>query len=122
VLRRRRFSPFGRSEPTLALPACRQPVFQPDLRLNGFAAARCDSLISLNHSFSVGKYLVSPSSKRLDDGAYCASVSIRSGRGSASTDRVMRFTPRFKSERSACRYAREQGLILASRFAAPAAA
>jgi hypothetical protein len=70
-------------------------------------------LISNTHtshpSIAIGKYLVSSLSKRLDDGAYCASVSIRSGRGSASTDRVMRFSDRFESERAAHLYAHAQG-------------
>lgn len=51
------------------------------------------------------------------DGRFAASVSIRSGRGSASTDRVMRFTGHFDSECDAHRYAREQGLIWVSHAA-----
>ena len=74
---------------------------------------------SYNNSVSVGKYLVSTLSKRLDDGAYCASVSIRSGRGSASTDRVMRFTPQFDSESAAHSYAHAQGLIWVNRSNQP---
>ena len=59
---------------------------------------------------SVGKYLVSPLIKNLDDGRFAASVSIRSGRGSGMHDRVMRFTPRFASHAAALRYAVDQGL------------
>ena len=66
---------------------------------------------SNNHPIAIGKYLVSPLAKRLADGLYAASVSIRSGRGSASTDRVMRFKGSFFSENAAHRYAREQGLV-----------
>jgi len=77
-------------------------------------------LISKHNTISVGKYIVSPLSKPLDDGGYCASVSIRGGRGSASTDRVMRFTGRFDSERAAHRYAQEQGLIWVSQSSLPA--
>lgn len=62
-------------------------------------------------SVAIGKYQVSSLSKRLDDGGYRASVSIRSGRGSATTDRVMRFTHRFDSEPAAHLYAHEQGMI-----------
>ena len=51
----------------------------------------------IQHSIAVGKYLVSPLIKDLDDGRFAASVSIRSGRGSGMHDRVMRFTPRFVS-------------------------
>ncbi|RYF33139.1 MAG: hypothetical protein EOO26_09195 [Comamonadaceae bacterium] len=64
----------------------------------------------IQHSIAVGKYLVSPLIKTQDDGRFAASVSIRSGRGSGMTDRVMRFTPRFGSHAAAARYAVEQGL------------
>ena len=64
----------------------------------------------LQHSIAVGKYLVSPLIKDLDDGRYAASVSIRSGRGSGTHDRVMRFTPSFASHASAVRYAIDHGL------------
>ena len=70
-------------------------------------------------STAVGKYLVSPLSKRLDDGRYGASVSIRSGRGSASTDRVMRFKDLFESADAAHRYAHEQGLIWVAQSSQP---
>ena len=68
-------------------------------------------MISSHHSIAIGKYLVSPLSRPLDDGGFLSSVSIRSGRGSASTDRVMRFIGRFDTARAARRYAREQGLL-----------
>ncbi|MDC8785376.1 hypothetical protein [Roseateles koreensis] len=61
-------------------------------------------------SIEVGKYLVSPIIKAQDDGSFAASVSIRSGRGSASHDRVMRFTKRFHTQRAAVRYATAEGL------------
>jgi hypothetical protein len=64
----------------------------------------------IQHSIAVGKYLVSPLIKTQDDGHFAASVSIRSGQGSGMTDRVMRFTPRFRSHSAAVRYAVEQGL------------
>ena len=63
-----------------------------------------------NKSIEVGKYLVSPMIKTPADGSFAASVSIRSGRGMASHDRVMRFTPRFISQRAALRYATSEGL------------
>jgi hypothetical protein len=64
----------------------------------------------INNSMAVGKYLVSPLVRRLEDGLFTASVSIRSGRGSASHDRVMRFTPHFADATQALQYAIEQGL------------
>lgn len=64
----------------------------------------------IQHSIAVGKYLVSPLVKTQDDGHFAASVSIRSGQGSGTTDRVIRFTPRFRSHAAAVRYATDQGL------------
>lgn len=58
----------------------------------------------------VGKYLVSPLSKLADNGHYLASVSIRSGRGSATHDRVLRFVQPFGSPGEAEAYATRQGL------------
>jgi len=64
----------------------------------------------IQHSIAVGKYLVSPLIKNLDDGRFAASVSIRSGHGSGTHDRVMRFTPSFANQAAAIRYALDQGL------------
>lgn len=64
----------------------------------------------LNHStISLGKYRISSLSKPLGNGRYGAAVSIRSGRGSASTDRVLRFVPHFDCEDEAHHYAHAQG-------------
>jgi hypothetical protein len=45
------------------------------------------------------------------DGRFRASVSIRSGHGSACTDRVMRFTDTFDSADAAHHHAHAQGLM-----------
>lgn len=63
-----------------------------------------------NTNISIGKYLVSPLTKRLDDGRFAASVSIRSGRGSGMHDRVLRLTPLFGCNATASHYATQQGL------------
>jgi hypothetical protein len=68
------------------------------------------SMDIIQHSIAVGKYLVSPLIKDLDDGRFAASVSIRSGRGSGTHDRVIRLTPRFASHASAVRFAIDHGL------------
>jgi hypothetical protein len=60
-------------------------------------------------TFAVGKYLVSPLIKLTESGDYAAAVSMRSGRGSATHDRVLRFVPRFPTSEAARRYAIEQG-------------
>jgi hypothetical protein len=59
---------------------------------------------------SVGKYLISPLTRALDNGWFAASVSIRSGRGSTTTDRVLRLTRLFQDSSSAADYARAEGL------------
>jgi hypothetical protein len=53
----------------------------------------------------IGKYLVSSSTRRADGGRYAAALSIRSGRGSMTHDRVMRFEPTFRSRGQALRFA-----------------
>jgi len=75
-----------------------------------YVAAQVISMNSMNTNIAVGKYLVSPLTKQLDDGRYAASVSIRSGRGSGTHDRVMRFTPVFGSNNAAANYATAQGI------------
>ncbi|MFM8609434.1 MAG: hypothetical protein ACKOCJ_03080 [Burkholderiaceae bacterium] len=59
----------------------------------------------------IGNHLISPLSRQDETGHHRASVSIRSGRGSTSHDRVMRFAPCFDSRDGALRYAAEQGLL-----------
>ena len=60
---------------------------------------------TLEKAFSVGKYLVSPLTRRTDSGRYMASVSIRNG----MHDRVLRFVPEFSSRESALQYAATEG-------------
>jgi hypothetical protein len=62
------------------------------------------------NTFAVGKYLVSPLVTRTDAGRFAASVSIRSGQGSATHHRVLRFVPRFDTRDGAQRYAVDHGL------------
>jgi hypothetical protein len=59
---------------------------------------------------TVGKYRIAACPTQVDGGAYAAQVSIASGHGRASTDRVMRFIPEFPSHDAASRYAIQQGL------------
>lgn len=47
--------------------------------------------------------------RQTDEGRYTASVSIRSGRGAASHDRVFRFMPTFATREDALDYALAQG-------------
>jgi hypothetical protein len=58
----------------------------------------------------VGKYIISPLTKALDNGWYACSVSIRSGSGSTTTDRVVRLTRLFRDQVAAAEYALAEGL------------
>ena len=71
---------------------------------------------------AVGKYLVSPLAKLQGEGRYAASVSIRSGRGSETHDRVMRFSELFDSAASALQYATEHALGWIKERSVPACA
>lgn len=57
----------------------------------------------------MGKYLVSPLTSMQEPGCFTASVSIRSGQGHGTHDRIFRFTPAFPSREGARRYAAQQG-------------
>lgn len=58
----------------------------------------------------VGKYLISPLTRVLDDGRYAASVSIRSGSGRGTHDRVVRLAPLFSDHATAVHYATSEGM------------
>ncbi|MBI2731797.1 MAG: hypothetical protein HYX44_00290 [Aquabacterium sp.] len=62
-----------------------------------------------NNALSVGKYLLSPLVKLTESGQYAASVSVRSGRGCGTHDRIYRFTPFFATREEATLYALAQG-------------
>lgn len=68
-------------------------------------------MTTLHHNkIEVGKYLVSPVAKANTCGGFAASVSIRSGRGSETHDRVLRFTGLFDTAALALQYATEHAL------------
>ena len=58
----------------------------------------------------MGKYRIAACPRPLPNGRYEAQVSIASGRGSASTDRVMRFCDDFLTHDAAAHYALAQGI------------
>ena len=79
--------------------------------------------MTIDHNkLAVGKYLVSPLAKPQGSGGFAASVSIRSGSGSATHDRVMRFTGIFDSAASAVQYATEHALSWINERSTPACA
>lgn len=65
-----------------------------------------------DNNITVGKYLISPITKALENGWYACSVSIRSGAdsGSARHDRVLRLTRLFRCQLTAARHATAEGL------------
>ncbi len=61
-------------------------------------------------NITVGRYLISPLTQLLENGWYACSVSIRSGAGSGTHDRVLRLTRLFQTRVAAVRYATAEGL------------
>jgi hypothetical protein len=64
----------------------------------------------MHSNISIGRFLISPLTRELDNGRFAASVSIRSGRGRSTHDRVMRLAPTFDSASAAAMFAAEAGL------------
>ena len=84
-------------------------------------AARAPEGPLIHAPTQVGKYLVSPLTRLDDSGRHHASVSIRSGRGRATHDRVMRFSAHFDTAADAARFALEQGIAWIDAAAQPIA-
>ncbi|PUA98364.1 hypothetical protein C8C99_3234 [Acidovorax sp. 107] len=61
------------------------------------------------HSFAVGKFRITPLSRAHGGDQHTALLSIKSGRGSQTHDRVYTFKPEFKTQDSALMYAATQG-------------
>lgn len=57
-----------------------------------------------------GKYLISPLTRVLENGWFACSVSIRSGSGQGTTDRVVSLTRLFRDRFAAAAYARAEGM------------
>lgn len=83
------------------------------------AAVRLPLKMHHETPLSVGKYLISPLTQLTDTGSYAPSVSIRSGGGRATHDRIFRFVARFDTREAACRYATTQGLLWLEQSARP---
>lgn len=75
---------------------------------------------SLHHARTVGRFVLSPITRQTDSGQFAASLSIRSGHGSSTHDRVFRFIPLFATAQAAARFALEQGLSYLRQPALPA--
>ena len=68
----------------------------------------------------LGKYQISPMTRPLALGRHSASVSIRSGQGMASHDRVLRLISDFDSAQGALDHALAEGCDWVNRQGAPA--
>lgn len=68
----------------------------------------------------MGRFVLSPITRQTDNGRYAASLSIRSGQGSGTHDRVFRFIPLFDSPQAAVHYALDQGRSFLRQSAMPA--
>lgn len=67
-------------------------------------------MLSLSHHpFAVGKFRITPLARSSAAGHHTASLSIRSGEGSQTLDRIYTFKPEFKTQDSAMMYAMAQG-------------
>lgn len=71
------------------------------------------SVSSSLSSFCLGRYRIAPSARALPCGAFASQVSIASGRGSASTARLLRFTGVFATPGAAEDHAMTQGIAWA---------
>ena len=89
---------------TKSLPATRATVF-----LMCFLMIQNNNF-SLLSPVTMGKYRIAACPTPLTSGRFGAQVSIASGRGSASTDRVMRFSDDFLTHDAAAHYALAQGI------------
>ncbi len=90
--------------------ALNAPVPRSQTGQRPFPSGAAPKDFSISIALQVGKYLVSASTHPLDGGRHSAAVSIRSGHGSMTHDRVMRFVPVFDSPELASRFAVEQAL------------
>lgn len=68
------------------------------------------SNIHFHPPITVGKYLISPLTKALDNNWFACSVSIQSGSGRGTSDRVLRLTRLFRDRLAAAEYALQEGL------------
>ena len=61
------------------------------------------------HTFTAGKYLVTPFSRKSENGDFISVVSIRCGHGSTTRDKIYTFTHPFGSQEIAIRHAAVEG-------------
>ncbi|MFM2121130.1 MAG: hypothetical protein RL722_2598 [Pseudomonadota bacterium] len=67
--------------------------------------------LTTDGGFTLGRFRVAPLVRRNAAGRYASAVSIRSGRGMSSHDRVIRFLPDFCHAEAANQFALTQGTL-----------
>ncbi len=92
----------------------------PDSLVAPRGAAHFCLIHSTHLARTVGRFVLSPITRQTDSGEFAASLSIRSGRGATSHDRVFRFIPLFATAQAAASYALDQGLSCLRQSALPA--
>lgn len=103
-----------RGPPAASLPSHQQPC--------GHRAGEAELAQAHIEPRKVGKYLVSPLIKDQGDGWFASSVSIRSGSGSGTSDRVLRLTRLFRRAADAADFAHTEALRWIGASLRPAAA
>lgn len=90
---------------------CREPCPIKFLMIQPFSTSAAQlRTLSCTAPLTLGRYRISANPRPLVGGRFAAFVSIASGTGSASTDRVMRFHEDFPTHEAAARYALAQGI------------
>lgn len=65
---------------------------------------------NIHSPLNVGKYLISPLTRAIENGWFACSVSIRSGSGRSTSDRILRLTRLFRDPGTAADYARGEAM------------
>ena len=95
--------------------SAKQPLRRPCVRFDPPSLKYMTNFYCSHQPISMGKFRIQPCSRALPNGAFGAQVSVASGRGSASTDRVMRFVPEFATPAAASQYALDEGKLWVER-------
>lgn len=110
--------------PSWSVRGQEHPVPDPSCRLTDSVSVhqgtcRCRPLVGAGFSISnplstyrqaVGRFTLSTTSRKTACGHFTASLSIRSGSGSGTQDRVFRFLPLFSTAQAALDFALDQGM------------
>jgi hypothetical protein len=100
-----------------AFPACRFAAPRPapwiflTIHNNNKMTTTMTTTSSSTSPITMGKYRIAACPRPLEGGRFAAQVSIASGSGRGTTDRVMRFHDHFPTHDAAAHYALAQGIV-----------